>query len=74
MSTLLVGVWSAAGEPSERHTAVDTGMAIRYKPGHVRRTPAVRTAEVPGAADGQSADGGLLGVRWARGQAGQPAW
>jgi hypothetical protein len=29
----------------------------RYQPGHMYRTPAVRTAVVPEAADGQSADG-----------------
>ena len=50
------GVRSVAGHPSGPQVAADTSIGHRHQPGHVYRTPAVRTAVVPEPADGQSAD------------------
>jgi hypothetical protein len=42
--------------PSKGPTAADTSMGHRVRPVRVCRTPTVRTAVIPEAADGQSAD------------------
>jgi hypothetical protein len=57
VSTLVAGMWSAAGQPSGTSERRGHRDDHRHQPGHVCRTPAVRRSVVPEAADGQSADG-----------------
>jgi hypothetical protein len=59
VSTLVTGVRSAAGHPSGASDRRRHRHGPRHQPGHVCRTPAVRRAVVPKAADGQSADRSL---------------
>jgi hypothetical protein len=57
VSVLVVGGRSAAGHPSKGSDRRRHQHGHQVQPVHVCRTPAVRTAVVPEAADGQSAGG-----------------